>query len=536
MSLTECDCSTYIPFQKTGFFSTMMCDYLEGSEKLKPFYNNYPNIQNFENQIQLKQQTFTNINRNILVEALKRQYRGFNISEKTANNLELLSKNNTFTVTTGHQLNLFTGPLYFLYKIISTINLAEQLSKKYTNQNFVPIYWMATEDHDFEEINYFYFKGKKVQWNTNQGGGVGRFSNDGLDRVFQEFQKHLGTSRNASFLKNLFSKAYLQHNTLAEATRFIANELFSEYGLVILDGDDKALKRILIPYVKKELFNNTAFNAVHKTNTALQKLYKIQVNPRKINLFYLKNELRERIVFENGIFKVNNTEVQFTKEAIEKELETYPERFSPNVIIRPLYQELVLPNLCYIGGGGELAYWMQLKAYFNTEEVVFPILLLRNSVQVISKKQYGKLENLNITAQELFLKQHQLVTNKISEKMKINFDFSEQRRFLKRQFDSLRAIANKTDISYLGAVNAQEKKQLKGLNNLEKRLLKAEKRRQSDLVMRITNLQSEILPGLSLEERKRNFSEYYLTYGNDFITILKQRLNPLQQEFFILVK
>ncbi len=536
MSLTECDCSTYIPFQNTGFFSTMMCDYLEKSDKLSPFYGNFPSIENFDNQIELKKQSFPETTRKQLVSSLKEQYKKITPSEETLNNIELLERKNTFTVTTGHQLNLFTGPLYFLYKIISTINLAEELTQKYSENSFVPVYWMATEDHDFDEINYFNFKGSKVQWNSNEEGAVGRFSTDGLDKVFNEFEKHLGTSKNAEFLKELFSNGYLKYNNLADATRYIANELFAEYGLVIVDGDDKGLKEQFIPIVKDELINQTSYKAVTKINALLSESYKIQVNPREINLFYLTDGLRERIIFENEVFKVNNTDIKFTETEILEELNTYPKRFSPNVIMRPLYQEVILPNLCYIGGGGEMAYWMQLKDYFETVNIPFPILLLRNSVQVVSVKQYGKLERLSISLEELFLKQHDLISKKVNENAEASFNFSEQKSFLEQQFNQLRDIVNKTDISYLGAVNAQEKKQLKGLENLEKRLLRAEKRRQSDLVDRITKLQSEILPNLSLEERKRNFSEYYLEYGKDFVVALKDKLKPLQLEFFVLVK
>ena len=536
MSLTECDCSAYIPFQKTGFFSTIMSDYLEQSEKIAPFYGNFPSIENFENQILSKQQSYSKDNREVLVSLLKQQYAEVSTSEKTLENINLLGKENTFTVTTGHQLNLFTGPLYFLYKIISAINLSEELSEKYPNYNFVPVYWMATEDHDFEEINYFNFKGKKVQWTSDQTGAVGRFPTEGLALVFEEFQKYLGTSQNAEFLKELFKQGYLQHDNLAAATRYIANELFTEFGLVIIDADSKELKQLFIPYIKEDLINSTSFKAVTKTNELLGEIYKIQVNPREINLFYIKDTVRERIVFEDSVFKVIDTIIEFTEEEILKELQNHPERFSPNVIMRPLYQEVILPNLCYIGGGGELAYWMQLKGFFDTVSVPFPILLLRNSVQVVSAKQYGKLERLNISLEELFFNQHDLVAKKVNENAEFSFDFKQQKVFLEEQFNTLREIAAKTDVSYIGAVNAQEKKQKKGLENLEKRLLRAEKRRQSDLVDRIKTIQSEILPNLSLEERKRNFSEYYLEYGADFITTLKNSLKPLKLEFFVLVK
>ena len=523
-----------LPFEKTGFFSKTMLDYLAQKESIQPFYDNYPNIVGFKNQLDEKEKSFKLQSRNILSESLEKQYESFDLSEATQNNIALLKQKNTFTVTTGHQLNLFTGPLYFLYKIFSTINLAEALSEKFPTKNIVPVYWMATEDHDFEEINFFNFQEKKVQWSRESGGAVGRFSTEGLEAVFNEFASHLGNSKNANELKVLFSKGYLEHTTLAGATRYIANELFKEYGLVIVDGDDVALKQLLSPIVKDELENETSFHAVSKTILALDKNYKVQVNPRVINLFYLSDNSRERILFENGIYKINNTDRTFSKEEILKEVDENPLAFSPNVIVRPLYQEVVLPNLCYIGGGGEIAYWLELKNYFEKVNVPFPILLLRNSVQIVSEKQQKKLTNLKISHQDLFLKQQDLLSKKILENTAIEIDFNHKIDALKNQFSELKEVAKKTDISFIGAVNAQEKKQVKGLENLQKRLLRAEKRRQKELVERITTLQNQLLPNQSLEERQRNFSDYYLAYGPEFLDTLKRALKPLALQFTII--
>ncbi|WP_298778773.1 bacillithiol biosynthesis cysteine-adding enzyme BshC [uncultured Polaribacter sp.] len=525
---------THIPFQKTGFFSKTMHHYLEKNDGLKPFYNNFTDIAGFHNQIEEKQKSYRLQTRLTLVDALKNQYKNVDASKKTLEKIELLKQQNTFTITTGHQLNLFTGPLYFLYKIISTINLCEELSEKFPEQNFVPIYWMATEDHDFDEINYFNFDGKKVQWNRGDGGAVGRFSTEGLEDVFEVFSNHLGNSKNAKYLKSLFSDAYLKHKKLADATRFIANELFRDFGLVIVDGDDFQLKQLFTPFVKDELENETSYKEVSKSILELEKEYKIQVNPREINLFYLGDDFRERIIFEDGNYKVNNTDISFTKAEILNEVEKNPQAFSPNVIMRPLYQEVILPNLCYVGGGGEMAYWFELKAYFEKVNVPFPILLLRNSVQLVTQKQEKKLQNLNIDKEEIFLNQHNLISKKVIENSDIKISFNDKISFLETQFLELKEVAKKTDISFLNAVNAQENKQIKGLKKLEKRLLIAEKRRQSDLVLRITELQNQLLPNQSLEERQRNFSEYYLEYGNSFINNLKSSLKPLHLEFTIL--
>jgi len=311
----------------------------------------------------------------------------------TRQNIELLHHENTFTITTSHQLNLFTGPLYFLYKIISVINLTNELKAAYPENNFVPVYWMATEDHDFDEINYFNFKGKKVQWSRQASGAVGRLNTEDLDKVLDVFTANLGFGANSNGIKKLFKCAYLDHKNLADATRFLANELFGIYGLVIVDADDRDLKSLFAPYVKKELTEQTSFTKVSETNEKINSLgFNVQVNPREINLFYLKEDLRERIVEQNGTYFVNDTDISFTKSELLAELEKHPERFSPNVIMRPLYQEVILPNLCYIGGGGELAYWFQLKSYFKAVNVPFPMLLLRNSVLVKTAKQSEKLK------------------------------------------------------------------------------------------------------------------------------------------------
>jgi len=525
------DCITY---QNSGYFTKLMIDYLDETSELKAFYNHFPKIENFKSQIEEKSSNFnSNGKREILVSELEKQYQNFEISITTLNNIKLLNNANTFTITTGHQLNLFTGPLYFLYKIVSTINLCKQLKKEFPENNFVPIYWMATEDHDFDEINYFNYQGKVFRWNRESSGPVGRLSTEGLDKVFDLFSKEIGTSNNANFLKKLFENAYLKHSNLADATRYLANELFQNEGLVIIDGDSVALKKMFIPFVKKELLEQTSFKKVTETNELLKE-YFVQVNPREINLFYIEDNLRERIIFENGIYKVNNTTTQFSEIEIIKELENHPEKFSPNVITRPLYQEVILPNLCYIGGGGEIAYWLELKSSFEENNITFPMLLLRNSVLLATQKQAEKADKLELSWNDLFSNQRVLLDSKTKEFSEFVIDFTEQKEHLKKQFESLYTISNQTDKSFIGAVKAQETKQLKGLENLEKRLLKAEKRVHSEKLERIISLQNELFPNQSLQERKANFSEFYLEFGKDLISEIIDNLKPLETKFTIL--
>ncbi len=530
----ELDC---IPFRETGYFSGLICDYLDQHPGLQPFYNRFPTLNAFGDQIAEKSKSYPNAHREVLYDALTDQYKGLKLSKAAAANLKLLQEENTYTVVTGHQLNLFTGPLYFLYKIISTINLTRQLKKQYPKQNFVPVYWMATEDHDFDEINYFNFEGKKLQWNREDGGAVGRMDTKGLEAVWETFKMHLGAGNNAGDLKDLFEAAYLKQDTLAEATRYLANELFGSYGLIIVDGDDSKLKRLMIPIMQKDLLENVTHEQVTKSITALKKqenTYKIQVNPRKVNYFYLLDGIRERLEEKDGHFHVLKTNINFSREELLKELNTHPERFSPNVITRPIYQEVILPNLCYIGGGGELAYWMQLQGAFEALETPFPVLLLRNSVLMLSRKQNDKLKKLDLEMSDLFLKQTSFINKRIRRISNIDIDFSEQKAALDEQFEVMYNLAEQTDRSFLGAVKAQEVKQKKGLEKLEKRLLKAQRIKLKDEVARATSLQNALFPGQSLQERQCNFSELYLETGDALIPGLMQNLDPLDLRFAII--
>ncbi|WP_203296609.1 bacillithiol biosynthesis cysteine-adding enzyme BshC [Luteirhabdus pelagi] len=524
-----------LPYSETGYFSSLICDYLQKSEKTKPFYHRYPSVENFKKQLTEKSKQFSDNQRQLLVRQLEQQYEGFQISEKTSTNIQALNDEKTFTVTTGHQLNLFTGPLYFLYKIISVLNLCKKLKTEYPEHTFVPVFWMASEDHDFEEIQYFNFEGKRMEWNRESGGAVGRMSLENMDAVFSELSNALGETEYAHHLTTLFREAYFEHKNLAEATRHLANQFFGEYGLVVLDGDDAILKKDFVSVVEKELNVQLSHQHVSETSEKLKENgYKEQVHPREINLFYLGEGVRERIIKREETYFIDNTELSFSQKEMEEELKNHPERFSPNALLRPVYQEMILPNLCYIGGGGELAYWLQLKSYFEAISLTFPIVHLRNSVLLVTEKQVEKLKKLDSSVEELFLPQQQLRTKQTKRISEIEIDFTPQREHLQQQFKDLYTLAEKTDASFIGAVAAQEKKQLNGLDNLEKRLMKAQKRKLADELERLTKLQDDLFPKENLQERVKNVSEFYLKYGEELVPMLLEELNPMENAFTII--
>ncbi len=262
--------------------------------------------------------------------------------------------------------------------------------------------------------------------------------------------------------------------------------------------------------------------------------YTVQVNPREINLFFIEDNLRERIIFEDGGYKINNTKRHFSEQELLAELELHPEKFSPNVVMRPLYQEVILPNLAYIGGGGEIAYWLELKSFFETVKVTFPMLIVRNSVVLATEKQLKKADTLALNWSDLFQKQTLLINNKTKQLSDFAIDLSDLKQQLQQQFQALNELTSKTDRSFEGAVKAQEVKQTKGLEHLEKRLLKAQKRKLADSLSRITALQNELFPNQSLQERQANFSEFYLENGEQLLPKLVNEIKPLSTNFTII--
>ncbi|MBK7818598.1 MAG: bacillithiol biosynthesis BshC [Sphingobacteriaceae bacterium] len=256
----------------------------------------------------------------ILVQSLLQQAQAVtNTSKESLANISQLGNTNCFTVTTGHQLCLFTGPLYFIYKIISTINLSEWLNKNFPDKKFVPVYWMASEDHDFEEVNHAFVYGKKIEWKSDEKGAVGSFKTKSIGSVISELETVLGPGENSEELISLFKNAYLNHDSLDKATRFLVNELFGQYGLVIADGNDKTLKQELKALIKKDIFENIPAKKANETIAYLQtKKYSVQVNPRDINCFYLDEKGRYRIEKTGDSYSLIGANKIFSKSELEK--------------------------------------------------------------------------------------------------------------------------------------------------------------------------------------------------------------------------
>jgi bacillithiol biosynthesis cysteine-adding enzyme BshC len=527
--------ATYIDYSETNSFSTTLLSYLAQDPRLEPYISNWPSPENFSSLIARKKIT----NREALVNVLNKQYAdsGYHNSESQLvhDNIASLKSEDTYTVTTGHQLNIFTGPLYFIYKIVTAINLATELRSAHPDKNFVPVYWMATEDHDFEEINKVKIHGKKFTWNEDAKGATGRIDPISIRDTLKAYENTLGLSENSKKLTAILNEAYLNHTTLSEATRYLVHHLFSAYGLVILDADDAILKREFAAIIKEDILEQKSFSAISDTSKALKESgFETQVHSREINFFYLNDKLRERIVVENNNWRVLNTNITFNKDELLAEIENHPERFSPNVVMRPLYQEVILPNLAYIGGGAEIVYWLQLKKNFEQFGIDFPLLVLRNSALVTAATFSSKLSRLQISVKDIFKEPTVLkkdwVINNSSHKLSLADELLE----FSSVFEKLKLRAYKIDPTLAPSTEAVKARLQKALANLEQKLIKAEKRNHEEVLSQIDHLRNKYFSGNSLQERTENFGVFYTEYGSAFIDELVRHFKPLDFKFTIL--
>jgi len=526
--------ATYIDYSDTNSFSKTLIAYLNDNEKLAPFYGNRPDISGFKDQIS-KKKNFAH--RELLTQTLSDQYGDLlKTSPEVAQNIIRLKDDNTFTITTGHQLNIFTGPLYFIFKIVTAIKLTQDLKKAFPEKEFVPVYWMATEDHDFEEINHTRVFGKKILWDVDSYSATGRMDTQSIIDTVKQYCNTFGLSENATELTSLVEEAYLNGKSLADATRTFVNSLFKQYGLIIIDADRKELKKVFAPIMEEDILKEKSFKAIEKTSEKLlEEGFATQVHAREINFFYLTDEFRERLVrLQDGRFEVLHQDIYFTEEEIRKEIQSYPERFSPNVVMRPMYEEVILPNLAYIGGGAEIVYWLQLKANFEQYKVQFPILIPRNSALITDDQLAGKIFRLDFTFKSIFKPVETLKKDYVKRITKHRLNLQDEWMEFNAIFGKIKLRAHKIDPSLGPSTDAVKARLKKAVNNLEKKLLKAEKRNHQDALIQIDRIKDRLFPNGGLQERTENFAELYLKHGPELIPDLVKSFNPLDFKFTII--
>lgn len=524
--------SSRLQYSDTGYFSKIITDYLQAKKDIFPFYKHATDLKGIKDAIE-ERKKFSN-HRNTLVTELEKQYAGLPSSDAVKQSIRLLGDENTFTITTAHQPVIFTGTLYFIYKILHVIKLAASFKEQLPQYNFVPVFYMGSEDADLDELGSIWLNNEKITWDTQQTGAVGRMNTAGLEKIIARIDGELSVQPYGKELSQLLKDCYIGSPDIQTATFKLIDAIFARYGLIVLIPDNASFKRLLLPVFEDDLFNQTPSGIAEQTIEALSKHYKVQANPRAINLFYLKDDIRERIEKDGDEWQVVGKNIRFTRQALQKEMNEHPERFSPNVILRGLFQETILPDILFVGGGGELAYWLELKNIFEHYKVPYPVLVLRNSFLIVEKRWQEKIKRLGFCVVDFFKPEQELLTTLVTHNksgaLKLEAELEEVKKF----YGQLKTKAGAIDTTLEQHIEALRAKATRPLYELEKKMLRAEKRKYKDQLRQIHTIKSALFPMNGLQERVENFMPYYAKWGSKFIDMLYDNSLTLEQEFFML--
>lgn len=510
----------------------LFLDYLYEFENVKEYFKY--NFRDKDNYLPL----FKNISESRkekhfeLSSIIKDQYSNTeNISNKTLRNIDLLDKEKTIAVVTGQQLGILGGPLYTIFKTITALRLANQLSERYDDFKFVPVFWLEGDDHDFNEVrsinlfdneNQVINIGYKEEINDDDAKqSIGKIN---FDEALNEFFSKLEVSlRESDFKNELVAKlkeCYQVGKSFKQSFRELLFWLFDEYGLVIFDPQDPKVKSLLKPIFKKEV-NDFALHTqkLIQTSAKLEELYHAQVKVKPVNLFYHTDDGRYSVEPVEGIFKLRRKRKQFTNEEIITEIENSPEKFSPNVLLRPICQDYLFPTGFYIGGPSEIAYFAQVTPLYDFYSIVTPIIFPRSSATILEKNVSTGLDKYDLSMNDIFLGLDELKGKVISSLSENNIEsaFEEAVKEIELTFDKIKENLFAVDKTLVDSSSRYKDRVMSSIAELRSKAIKAQETKHETTIRQLTRLSNLLYPLGNLQEREINFTYFYNKYGKDFI-------------------
>lgn len=525
-----------IPYTSLPSFSGLFLDYINNFGLLRNFYEyDYRNYDDIRKCIDLKKDTYPigkNFFRNDICNILNNQNTLFKSGDKTFDNIQLLSNHDTFAVVTGQQLGLLTGPFYTILKAINTIQLSEKLNNKFADCKFVPVFWLEADDHDFPEINNvniiskeneiknlsYFEKGEAQEKYLKPAGNIV------LDDFISDFTDELEASLNKTdYSEDLFIKireAYKSGTNLKTAFAQFLNSLITDKGLVFIDPSDPKIKNLLKPVFRKELMNSPqTCEAVITTSVELEKNYQAQVKPKAINLFYIHEGNRYLLEPRDGeLYALKHSRQKFTGEELYNLLDSNPERFSWNVVTRPICQDYILPTIAYVGGPSEIAYFGQFKEVYKLFGITMPVIYPRTSATILENRVKNFLEKNDLIFDELFdLKE-------VSKKLLKNDSEIDTEELFSGMADELRAIfytyekeLGKIDINLTASFAKRNIQFLDSLNIAKEKFITLQSKKNEVVSGQLKKALVNVYPDETLQERVFNIVYFLSKYGLELI-------------------
>ncbi len=519
-------------------FSRLFVDYIDNYSLVKDFF-----IGDFRDKklwhSRLNAVIHREIDRSSLAQVLLNQNRDYQCGIKTLANIDLLLNENTVAIVTGQQVGLFTGPLYTLYKTLTTLKLTEQLSREYPDFNFVPIFWLEGEDHDIEEVSSFSFLNASNELQQlhylhndktggNNFGAVGNVNFDeSIGMLFSDLHQALLTTEYSPKVFELFETAYQKGMTFSRAFIHLFNVLLEDSGLIFFDPHNPDTKKILTPIFEQELDNiSHTCQLVITQSELLEKKYHAQVKPRAVNLFLFHNGGRYAIEPHEHGFSLKGTRRTFSKEEMLGFLKTDPNLFSPNVILRPICQDYLFPTLAYVAGPSEVAYFAQFKLLYEDFGIPEPIIYPRCSATIVEERIQKIINKYGLHSRDFFTDIDILkgrITASISD-FKVEELFSNTFGTVSESLTSLKGGLESIDPTLVPAMENTLLRMQGALNGLKEKTIAAQVRQHEISLRQLDKVAISLFPNSNLQEREMNIIYFLNKYGLEFLRWLRSEL------------
>jgi bacillithiol biosynthesis cysteine-adding enzyme BshC len=514
----------YIDYRDLPCQTNLFLDYVYDFEKVSQFYTgNFRADDDILNY--LKTYNFDRINRADLCEILINQNKN---AAEAIKNIELLNEPNTFVIVTGQQLGFMGGPLYTIYKIFTAIKLADLMSEKFPDYNFIPLFWMESEDHDFNEINKVKIFDKTNNFFTHEYCPIGYASETNLgasgkiifDSEINIFNNNvfntLQVTEYAPVIKNLLS-IYSEGKTNEDCFKEFMSKFLEGTGLVFLNPNAIEIKKLLKPIFEKELFEfPKTSELIINISAKLEEIYHAQVKARPINLFYHHKKGRFLIEPKGTDYSLKGIRQKFSKTEIIEQLSNTPEVFSPNVILRPICQDFILPTCMYVAGPSEIAYFAQINSIYKYFDMRMPIIYPRASATLIENRFYNILTKFNLGLTELsanYTGIQKRVTDNLSD-IKIEEEFEKAILEINNTFLNLENITKNIDVTLINNLKTTKEKMEHLVKLYEEKLYNAQKRNHTVALEQLEKVKTNIFPKGNLQERELNLIYYLNKYSN----------------------
>ena len=529
----------FINFSDIPGQQNLFLDYLYEFNKVKSFYKyNFRDREEYPALFKSVSESPRGF-RGELAEIITKQYSGRKISSRTEHNISLLKNNNTLSVVTGQQLGLIGGPLYTFYKIITAVKLSKHLTERYDDYNFVPVFWLEADDHDFDEVAWINLLNEnnepvEIKYTDNapedtNRGSVGYVKlQSTINDFFGEMDKNLrGTDFKSEIMDNLRS-FYSEGKTFKEAFTNLILWLFDKHGLIILDPQDKEIKKLLIPVFQKEIsgFREHTEKLVNISAT-LDEIYHAQVKIRPVNLFYNYEDGRFLIEPVENEFKLRGKKKKFTYEELNSLIQQEPWKFSPNVLLRPICQDYLLPTAFYVGGPSEIAYFAQVMPLYQIFKVNAPIIYPRSSASIVEKNISSAIQKFDLKINEIFADPEKIKEKIVSKMSEDNLAdiFDRSSYEIELVYDKLKEKLFDIDKALSEVGNKYKQNSLNNLIQLKGKAVEAQKKKYEVSLRQIDKITMNLYPDQSLQERGVNFTYFANKYGIDIIDKIFEELD-----------